>query len=100
MITNTKLREKRFITDIGKDSDDLIKKLKVLIGNKKLTKKEIIYRSLEYSFINKINFKESPEKPITRKDLAKIENNMVAKMEFYTKEVNEMLSMLRRSLKK
>jgi len=100
MKPTVKPREKRFITDIGKDSNDLLIKLKSISGNKKLTKKEIIYRALEYSFNNRLNFKETPEKSISKKDLAMLEKNLFIKMEFYNKEINEILAPLKRIMKK
>lgn len=93
-----KKREKRYSTDIGKDSDDLIKKINVVLGNKKMTKKEVIYRSLEYSYVNKLKLNESPEKPITRKDILNLEKNLVEKMDFYTKDVNVIINLFKKYL--
>lgn len=93
-----KKREKRYSTDIGKDSDDLIKKINVVLGNKKMTKKEVIYRSLEYSYVNKLNLNESPEKPITRKDIINLEKKMIEKMDFYTKDVKIMIDLFKKYL--
>ncbi|MBI3519068.1 MAG: hypothetical protein HY062_06885 [Bacteroidetes bacterium] len=93
-----KKREKRYNTDIGKDSDDLVKKLQVVFGNKKMTKKEVIYRSLEHSHKNKLNLKESPEKPISRKDINKLENSILEKIAFHTKSVQVMIDLLKKHL--
>lgn len=89
-------RGKRYSIDIGKDSDDLIKKLSIALGNKKITKKELIYRSLEYSYVHKLNLKESPEKPLSRKDLVKLENNILEKIAFHTKELGVMIHLLKK----
>ncbi|MBL7934835.1 MAG: hypothetical protein JNM51_03400 [Bacteroidia bacterium] len=98
MDENIKKREKRYSTDIGKDSDDLVKKLQVVNGNKKLTKKELIYRSLEYSYENKLNLKESPEKQILRKDLDRVENNIVEKIAFIAKDIIVKIDLLKKKL--
>lgn len=98
MNDNNKKREKRYSTDIGKDSDDLIKKLQPVNGNKKMTKKELIYRSLEHSHKSKLNLKESPEKQISRKDLINLENSIVEKIAFHTKTVQVMIDLLKKHL--
>jgi len=98
MDENIKKREKRYGTAIGKDSDDLVKKLQVVNGNKKLTKKEIIYRSLEYSYAHKLNLKESPEKQILRKDLDRVENNIVEKIAFIAKDISMKIDLLKKKM--
>lgn len=98
MNESTKKRGKRYSTDIGKDSDDLILKIQSSFGDKKLTKKEIIFRSLEHTHTNKLNLKESPEKPITKKDLLKMENRILEKIFFHTKDVNEMIKLFKKYL--
>lgn len=95
---NTKKREKRYNTDIGKDSDDLVKKIQVVFGNKKMTKKEVIYRSLEHCHKNKLNLKESPEKPISRKDITNLENSILEKIALHTKSVQVMIDLLKKHL--
>ena len=48
MDENNKKRGKRYSTDIGKDSDDLVVRLKYLSSNKKINKKQIINKALEF----------------------------------------------------
>lgn len=91
-------REKRFITDIGKDSDDLISRIHSFLGNKKMTKKELIYRSLEHIYRNKINLKESAEKTLTQKDLVKLEKNLLEKMAFFSNDINTKIDLLKKQL--
>lgn len=98
MDDHNKKREKRYSTDIGKDSDDLVKKLQVVNGNKKLTKKELIYRSLEYSYERKLNLKEAPEKEILRKDLDRVENNIIEKITFIAKDISMKIDLLKKHL--
>lgn len=95
----TKKREKRYLTDVGKDSDDLILKLQSISGNKKMSKKEIIFYSLDYCNVNKIQLKEPQEKLATKKDLGKMQNTILVKLAFFTKEVDEMIRLLNKTLK-
>lgn len=95
----TKKREKRYITDIGKNSDDLIKNLQSIFGNKKMSKKDIIFYSLDYCNVNKIKLKEPQEKLATKKDLEKMQDNILDKLAFFTKEVDEMIRLLNKTLK-
>ena len=94
----TKKREKRYITDIGKDSDDLILKLQSISGNKKMSKKDIVFYSLDYCNLNKIKLKESQEKPISKKDLLNMQNTIIDRLAFFTKDVNEMIRLFNKFL--
>ena len=82
------IREKRYSTDIGKDSDHLIDKLKLLSGNKKLTKKQIIYLSLEFCYNMKLNLSENPEKPICQKDLDRMKNDIIKHIQGYNDDIS------------
>ncbi len=75
-----------------------MKKLQVVNGNKKLTKKELIYRSLEYSYERKLNLKEAPEKEILRKDLDRVENNIIEKITFIAKDISMKIDLLKKHL--
>jgi hypothetical protein len=94
MASLLKNREKRIMADIGKDSDDLIMKLKSISANKKLNKKQIIYRALQYCYSVRLNLSESLEKPITKKDLEKLKNEIINEMRFYIKDVDSKIKVL------
>ena len=63
-----------------------------------MTKKEVIYRSLEHCHKNKLNLKESPEKPISRKDITNLENSILEKIAFHTKSVQVMIDLFKKYL--
>lgn len=91
VITN---REKRYSTDIGKDSDDLIGKLKLLAGNKKLNKQQTIYRALEFCYIMRLDLSEVPEKPVLKKDLEKLKNELTKTIQGYNADIASLIKLV------
>jgi len=89
-----KKREKRYGVNIGKESDDLIKKMQAVLGNKKLTKKELIYRALEACYIWKLDLSEVVERPVVKKDLDQMKNEFTKVVQGYSNDISDVIKLV------